>query len=142
MQPMDGWCAEEEESHEEDDEEQRDAERDEEEGQEAAREENGDKEHQQLLARVSAGASRSSKRTVVLNEYVPENEHSIAAARHDSGNAGGESALGLEELLHATNVSQAEQKQLRKLAAGARVRARPAPLVKMGCASMYSFGSE
>lgn len=83
-----------------------------------------DSQHEQLLARIAADGSKRRRRTVVLREAIAEGEHSVAAAGHDMHAEGTEGELGLQELLHATQVSQADRKALQKLAAGKKVRRR------------------
>lgn len=78
-------------------------------------------QHEQLLARITAEGSKRKRRTVVLNEGVAEGEHSVPAAQHDMNTDGADGELGLDELLHATQVSQADRKALQKLAAGKKV---------------------
>lgn len=78
-----------------------------------------DEQHEELLARIVAEGSKRKKTTVVLNETVMEKEDNIAAAGHDMDTVRGE--LGLDELLHATQVSQADRKALQKLATGKKV---------------------
>jgi hypothetical protein len=80
-----------------------------------------DPQHEQLLARIAAEGSKRKKRTVVLNEGIMEGEHSVAAAGHDMHADGPAGELGLDEVLHATQVSKADRKALQKLATGNKV---------------------
>jgi hypothetical protein len=81
-----------------------------------------DTQHEQLLARVSAEGTKRKKHTVVLHEAIMEGQHSVAAAGHDMHADGEGGELGLDDLLRATPVSQADRKALQKLAAGKKVR--------------------
>jgi hypothetical protein len=81
-----------------------------------------DTEHEQLLARIAAAGSKHKKRTVVLHEGIMEGEHSVAVAGHSMHADDPEGVLGLNELLQATQVSQADSKALQKLATGKKVR--------------------
>lgn len=88
------------------------------------KDEYGAGDHEDLLKRVAGQQERPSRKAVVVNEAVGEDEHHVVAPAEDGA------GLQLEDLLNATELDSAARKQLQKLVAKPQVgvsRAVPRP---------------